>query len=117
METIHLYTWKTILKIAAILYIVYDRSEGTRYEGIMIGKHTIELFTSGCPLCKEQEQNLREAVAEKGCGCEIQTYTCEGDACCSPTREYKIKAVPTTVIDGKIAFVGKAPIEEIKAVL
>lgn len=80
-------------------------------------KHTIELFTSGCPLCKEQEKNVREAVAEKGCGCVIQTHMCEGDTCCTPAKNYNIKAVPTTVIDGKIAFVGKTSVEEIKAVL
>lgn len=83
----------------------------------MMGKHNIELFTSGCPLCKEQETNLKKAVAEEGCDCAIQKHTCEGDTCCAPAKQHNIKAVPTTVIDGKIAFVGKASVEEIKAVL
>jgi predicted thioredoxin/glutaredoxin len=82
-----------------------------------MGKHKIEIFSSGCPLCKKQIENVKKAVADQGCGCDITVEVCEGDTCCAPAKDYGVKAVPTTVIDGKIAFVGKVSVEEIKAVL
>lgn len=78
-----------------------------------MGKHKIEVFTGGCPLCKETLKNVRRAVEEKGCGCKIIEQVCEGDECCAPAKKYGIKAVPTVVIDGQIAIVGKATVPEI----
>ncbi len=80
-----------------------------------MGKDRIAVFTAGCPLCKETLQNVQKAVGEKGCGCEIVERRCEGDECCAPAKEYGIKAVPTIVIDGQVAIVGKATVPEIKA--
>ncbi len=80
-----------------------------------MGKHEIEVFTAGCPPCKETLENVRMAVKEKGCGCEVIEQRCEGDECCAPAKKYGIKAVPTIVIDGQIAMTGKASIPEIKA--
>jgi len=82
-----------------------------------MGKNKIEIFTSDCPLCKKTVASVKEAVKDKGCGCEIVEQVCSGDECCQPAKNYDIKAVPTVVIDGKIALVGQATATEIKAQL
>lgn len=53
--------------------------------------HKIEVFTAGCPLCLNTMKAVKEAT--KDCG---------------------IKAVPSIVVDGKIAHVGKLSAEEFK---
>ncbi len=82
-----------------------------------MGKHKIEIFTAGCPLCKETLQNVRRAVDEKGCGCAIIEQSCEGDECSVQAKEYGITAVPTIVINGQIAIVGKVTVSETKKLL
>lgn len=76
--------------------------------------HKIEVFSAKCPLCKETLNNVRKAVEDKGCGCEIIEQVCSGDECCEPAKTYGIKAVPSVVVDGKIAHVGKLSAEEFK---
>jgi alkyl hydroperoxide reductase subunit AhpF len=78
---------------------------------------TIEVFSAGCPLCRETIKNVKQAVEEKGCGCEVVERKCEGDTCCEPAQKQNIKAVPTIVRDGEILHVGKASVEEIKEML
>lgn len=78
---------------------------------------TIEVFSADCPLCQETVKNVKAAVEQKGCGCEVVERTCSGDTCCEPAQKYNIKAVPTIVRDGAILHVGKATVEEIKAKL
>ncbi len=68
-------------------------------------KRTIEIFTAGCPVCRETIETVRKAVAD--CGCNIIERKCEGDTCCEPAVNYGVKALPTVVVDGKIVFEGK----------
>ena len=77
--------------------------------------HKIEVFTADCPLCLETLTSVREATKE--CGCEVIERRCEGVECCEPARNYNIKAVPTIVIDGRIAHVGKVSAEEFRKYL
>ncbi len=74
--------------------------------------HKIEVFAADCPLCKDTLNEVKEAT--KDCGCEVIEHRCEGSECCEPARNYGIKAVPTVVVDGKIAHVGKISAEEFK---
>ena len=74
--------------------------------------HKIEVFTAGCPLCSDTLKAVKEASKE--CGCEITEHRCEGSECCEPAKSYDIKAVPSIVIDGKVAHVGKLSAEEFK---
>ena len=74
--------------------------------------HKIEVFTAGCPLCKDTLNVVKEAT--KDCGCEITERRCEGEKCCEPAKKYGIKAVPTIVVDGKIEHTGKLSAEEVK---
>lgn len=82
-----------------------------------MGKHKIEVLTAGCPLCRETLENVRRAVDEKGCGCVVVEQRLEGDECSVQAKEYGITAVPTIVIDGQIAIVGKVTVSEIKELL
>jgi alkyl hydroperoxide reductase subunit AhpF len=77
----------------------------------------IEVFSAGCPLCKDTLSAVKEAVAKKGCGCQIIERTCKGDSCCEHAKKYKISSVPTIVKDEEILHVGKASVEEIQAKL
>lgn len=68
-------------------------------------KRTIEIFTAGCPVCRETIETVRQAVAD--CGCDIIERKCEGETCCEPAVNYGVKSLPTVVADGKIVFEGK----------
>lgn len=78
---------------------------------VVIRMKRIEVFTADCPLCKETLRLLRRETCLK---CEIIEQRCKGDECCEPAKKYGIKAAPTVVVDGKIRFVGKPPLEEAK---
>lgn len=78
-------------------------------------KRTIEVFTAGCPLCRETVAMVRAAVAE--CGCEVTERHCKGETCCAPARRYGVKAQPTIVIDGKIAFEGTPTPRQVRELL
>lgn len=66
---------------------------------------TIEVFSAGCPLCNDTLELVRNAVRE--CGCEVIERRCTGTECCPEAKGYGVKAVPTIVVDGAIAFEGK----------
>jgi len=72
-------------------------------------KHKVEVFTAECPLCVETLKTVREAT--KDCGCEVVEYTCKGLECCEPAQRYGIKAMPSIVVDGKIAHEGRLSAE------
>ncbi len=73
----------------------------------------IEIFTADCPLCRDTLKIIREAACSE---CEVIERRCSGDECCDPAREYGIRAVPTVVVDGKIALVGKPTPEEARTI-
>lgn len=68
-------------------------------------KRTIEVFTAGCPVCRETLAAVREAVSN--CGCEVIEQRCEGETCCASAMNYGIKALPTVVVNGRVAFEGR----------
>ena len=71
----------------------------------------IEVFTADCPLCKETLELIKKEACTE---CEVIERRCSSDECCTSTKDYGIKAVPTIVVDGKIAIVGKPTLEEVK---
>ena len=75
--------------------------------------HKIEIFVSNCPLCKETLEVINSIVCPK---CEVIERVCSGDTCCQEAKDYNIKAVPTIVIDGEVAFVGRPTMEEAKKI-
>jgi hypothetical protein len=81
---------------------------------VKIMTRKIEVFTADCPLCKDTLRIIREAACTD---CEVIERRCAGDDCgCAPAQEYNIRAVPTVVVDGKIALVGKPTPEEAQAI-
>jgi glutaredoxin len=81
-------------------------------------KHKIEVFTSGCPLCKEALKLVRENVCSK---CTVIEYNirekCKTGVCLKKAREYGIKAVPTIIIDRKNIIEGKPSIQQFKEII
>lgn len=81
-------------------------------------RHNIEIFTSGCYLCRETV----EIVEKAKCGdCRMMEYNlserCETEICLAKAKKYGIKATPTIVVDGRIAIEGKPTVEKVKKVL
>lgn len=73
----------------------------------MSTKRTIEIFTAGCHLCAETVAAVKQAVSV--CGCDVIEQNVSSDA----ARRYGVRAVPTIVIDGQIAFERKPTDQEI----
>jgi len=68
--------------------------------------HTIEVFTAGCPLC---ERTLAAVEIGKCASCVMieRNLAKEPTAHRDLVRRYKIRSVPTIVIDGRIKFEGE----------
>ncbi len=67
-------------------------------------KYKIEIFSADCPLCREAIAMVKEIDCCKNS--EITVHKCEGDECCTPAKNYKIRAVPSIVVDGRLAIEG-----------
>lgn len=64
-------------------------------------KRKIEIFTAGCPVCDEQ----LEIIKKEACpDCEIVVSNINTDKeALEKSRSYKIRSVPSVVIDGVLA--------------
>lgn len=71
----------------------------------------IEIFTADCPLCKEAVELIKKEACSE---CEVIERRCSEGECDCAMKDYGIKAVPTVVVDGKIAIVGKPTVDEAK---
>lgn len=71
----------------------------------------IEVFTADCPLCKDTLELIKKETCSE---CEVIERRCSGNECCQPAKDYDIKAVPTVVVDGKITYVGKPTLEQVR---
>ena len=70
----------------------------------------IEILGTGCPKCKQLEENTKKAIEESGKKVEIVKVTEIGKII-----EYGVMSTPAIVIDGEVKSCGKvADIEEIK---
>jgi len=67
--------------------------------------HTIEIFSANCPLCKHIIDDIEIGKCE-GCNQIIYNVNEMTHDLKLKMKEYGIKAVPTTIIDGKIKVVG-----------
>ena len=69
-----------------------------------MSKRKVEVFTSGCYLCEETVNSVKELACQS---CEVIVYDisepCESKECIEKSKAYGITSVPTVVIDGKIA--------------
>ncbi len=77
--------------------------------------HLIEVFISGCPICRE---TIRIIEASKCPECRLVIYNLqETPEAMAKAEEYGVKATPTIIIDGKIRLVGKPRPEELRQIL
>jgi hypothetical protein len=67
--------------------------------------HIIEIFSGNCPLCKHITDDI-EIGKWKGCNQIIYNINEMTDDLKLKMKEYNIKTVPTTIIDGNIRIVG-----------
>lgn len=67
--------------------------------------HTIEVFSANCPLCKHITDTIEIGRCE-GCSMTIYDVNQMTEEIKVKMKDYDVKAVPTTVIDGKIKVVG-----------
>lgn len=67
----------------------------------MVERHTFEIFSANCPLCKNIEVRKQEGCSQKVY--DVNNMTAEIR---EKMTKYGITAVPTTVIDGKYKVVG-----------
>jgi hypothetical protein len=67
--------------------------------------HKIEIFSANCPLCKHITDDIQIGKCE-GCNQIVYDINNMTEEIKVKMRDYGVKAVPTTVIDGKIKVVG-----------
>lgn len=65
---------------------------------------TVEVFTAGCPLCKDTLKLIEELACED---CDVVVYNlndpCESGECLEKVKTYGITRVPSVVVDGRLA--------------
>lgn len=76
----------------------------------MSSPRKIEIFTAGCPLCRETVAAVKQAVVS--CGCDVVEHNISAQISREAQR-YGVKAVPTIVVDGQIVFEGKPTDQQI----
>jgi Thioredoxin domain len=66
---------------------------------------SLEIFSANCPLCKHITNDIQIGKCE---GCDQIVYDVNNmtEEIKVKMRDYGVKAVPTTIIDGKIKVVG-----------
>jgi thioredoxin family protein len=67
--------------------------------------HLIEIFSANCPLCKHITNDIQIGKCE-GCNQIVYDINNMTEEIKVKMRDYGVKAVPTTVIDGEIKVVG-----------
>lgn len=67
--------------------------------------HTIEIFSANCPLCKHVMDTIEIGKCE-GCSLTIHDVNNMTEEIKVKMKDYGVKSVPTTIIDGSIRVVG-----------
>lgn len=77
--------------------------------------YNIEVFTAGCPLCRETIEIIEKAMCPE---CRLTEYNIlQEEASATKAEEYGIRSVPTTVVNGDIKIEGKPTLELVKRIL
>ena|SRR5688500_3403491 len=91
--------------ITGVNFLVIKIQIGVGVINNMKQHHTIEIFSANCPLCKHITDDI-EIGKCKGCNQIIYNVNEMTNELKLKMKEYGIKAVPTTIIDGNIKVVG-----------
>lgn len=66
-------------------------------------KRKIEVFTSGCPVCKPVVDLVKKVACSS---CDVVIYDlnkgCDTNECRDKAKQYGIQKVPAVVVDGKL---------------
>lgn len=60
----------------------------------------IEIFSAGCPLCKETVEHIKKKICES---CEVIVYDLHDPSIAERTKRYDVKRVPSVVINGQLS--------------
>ena len=76
----------------------------------MTTKRTIEVFSAGCPACKETIELVNRVACSS---CEVSILDMNDGAVAQRAKDLGIRSVPAVVIDGKLAdcCAGRGPAE------
>jgi predicted thioredoxin/glutaredoxin len=66
----------------------------------MISKQKIEVFTSGCSLCNEVVDLIRNLACDE---CEVSVLDMHDELVASRAKKLGIHSIPAVVLDGKLA--------------
>src|SRR5574341_2595778 len=66
----------------------------------MNGKRKVELFSAGCPACRDTEELVRRLSCPS---CDVKVLDMKDEAVSRRARELGIRSVPAVVVDGKVA--------------
>jgi len=66
----------------------------------MSNKRKVELFSAGCPVCRQAEQLVRQIACDS---CQIEVLDMHDADVAKRAEALGIKSVPAVVIDGKVA--------------
>jgi hypothetical protein len=75
------------------------------FRNIMKQHYTIEIFSANCPLCKHITDSIEIGKCE-GCNQIVYDVNNMTEEIKQKMKVFDVKAVPTTIIDGKIKVVG-----------
>jgi glutaredoxin 3 len=73
------------------------KAKGVKF--IMAEKHKIEIFSAGCPLCRDTIQIVNEIA---GSPSEVEVLDMHEANVSTKAKEYGIRSVPAVVIDGTL---------------
>ena len=63
-------------------------------------KRRVEIFSAGCPVCREAEELVRRISCPS---CEVKVLDMKDEAVATGARELGIRSVPAVAVDGKVA--------------
>ena len=63
-------------------------------------KHKIEIFSAGCPACKETIETVKQLA---GAESEVHVHDMHQNSVASRASQHGIRSLPAVVIDGKLA--------------
>jgi glutaredoxin len=75
-------------------------------------KHKIEIFSAGCPVCKETIATVRRIAGDEH---EIQIHDMHREGVARSAKRHGVRSLPAIVIDGELSgcCVGRGPYEVI----
>jgi glutaredoxin len=77
----------------------------------MNSKRSVEVFTAGCPVCKDAVEMVKRLACQD---CEVNVLDMNDSVVAKRAKSLGIRSVPAVVIDGKLAdcCAGRGPDEK-----